>query len=135
MLTCGPCVNLFPVQRKKTFVYSTVLLIPTLTINDTVHLYSVLYSGHCTVQCVHQLASQHGDIERLPVFSSPWSWEDWPSCLISNLFVILKKLSCLKLSFLHSEFQICSSKCMKMRVSMHLYIIAIRGLWCTTAAD
>ena len=40
-LTCGPCVNLFPV-RKKTFVYSTVLSIPTPTINNTVHLYSVL---------------------------------------------------------------------------------------------
>ena len=32
------------VQKKTTFVYSSVLLIPTLTINDTVHLYSVYTS-------------------------------------------------------------------------------------------
>ena len=59
-LTCGTCENLFPVQKKTTFVYNFILLIPTLTINDTVH--SVLYCSHCTsVQCVHKLTSQHGD--------------------------------------------------------------------------
>ena len=34
---------------KTTFVYSTVLLIPTRIINDTVHLYNVLHCSHCTL--------------------------------------------------------------------------------------
>ena len=34
---------------KTTFVYSTVLLIPTRIINDTLHLYSLLHCSHCTL--------------------------------------------------------------------------------------
>ena len=61
-LTCGTCVNLFPVRKKTIFVYTTVVLIPAQTIYNYVH--SVLYCTHCTVctvQCVHKLSSQHED--------------------------------------------------------------------------
>ena len=39
-----------------TFVFSTVLLMPTMTINDTVELYTcTVYCTVATVQCVHKL--------------------------------------------------------------------------------
>ena len=43
LYTCTDC-TVVTVQKKTTFVYSSVLSIPTLTINDTVHLYSVYTS-------------------------------------------------------------------------------------------
>ena len=62
------------------FVYITVFLIPTLTINDTVHLYSVLCCSHCTI-CTQVDFTAWGK-DMLSVFS--WTWKEKHLLPIAN---------------------------------------------------
>ena len=106
LYTCTDC-TVVTVQKKTTFVYSSVLSIPTLTINDTVHLYCI----------VHKFTSQHGD-KRCCQYSHGLGTEKTDPIVFVYIFSFFINIL---------EFKYDFNSCMKMRISVSWCILLSIG--------